>query len=186
MGSVHVFVRSGTSWSLEAQFGNLAEGFGLSVAVDGDTMAVGAPLSAPAGSTLVFVRSGTSWSQQANLVADYPLTGDGFGTDVALEGDKLLVGAGLADKLTGAAYVFARSGTSWTQQAKLGASDPQPSAGFGSSVALDAGQALVGAPANDHTAGTDAGAAFVFGPGLLLPGERSHPPVSMVSPTRRP
>ncbi len=187
VGSVHVFVRSGTSWALQERLGDLAEGIGVSVAVDGDTMALGAPLSPSSGATLVFVRSGTDWSQQANLGADFPLAGDGFGSSVSLEGDKLLVGASLADKLTGAAYVFARSGTSWTQQAKLGAGDPQTSASFGASVALDAGQGLVGAPANDHAAGTDAGAAYVYGPGLL--GRREPgppPPVSSISARRRP
>ena len=102
-----------------------------------------------AGAVYVFTRSGTSWSQQAELTASDAAANDGFGSSVALSGDTALVGAagktvgGQSD--AGAVYVFTRSGTSWTQQAELTASDAAAGDNFGCSVALSGDTALVGA-----------------------------------------
>ena len=98
----------------------------------GDTALVGAygndVGSGAIGSVYAFARTGTTWSQQQMLTASdgARLVGSGFGTNVALSGDTALVGdAEWWDPVAppGAAYVFTRTGTAWTQQQRLTASD---------------------------------------------------------------
>ncbi len=177
--------------------------FGFSVAISGDTVVVGANLEdgsatgvngvvnelAPdAGAAYVFVRSGTTWSQQAYLKTSQVTAGDLFGTSVAVAGDTVVVGAtledgsatgvnGSVDELAsgaGAAYVFVRSGTTWSQQARLKASQARANDYFGRSVASSGDTVVVGAPEENGSAtgvnGTlderalaaGAGAAYVF------------------------
>lgn len=174
-GSVYVFVRDGMgAWSQQAklvpsQSSNVLN-FGRAVDISGDTVVVGAlnddsPGALDSGAVYVFNRSVSSWTQQARLTASDAQTGDGLGFDVAIEGDTLLAGADMGDddvrgqSDSGAAYVFTRSGPTWTEAAKLTASDSQAGDALGFAVALDGGSALVGA----HTAGsTTAGAAYIF------------------------
>jgi hypothetical protein len=105
----------------------------------------------------VFGRSGTAWSQQAELTASDGASVDSFGNSVALSGDTALIGAPTGNR-TGAAYVFGRSGTTWSQQAKLTASDGAFDDLFGYSVALSGDSALIGA--------TGKNVAYVFGRSL--------------------
>jgi len=192
-GAVYVFVRSGAMWAQQAhlQASNaVANGwFGRTVAVSGDTVIVGAANEASgSGGAYVFVRSGTTWTQQAHLQASNAGTGDNFGTFVAVSGDTVVVGAPFeASNATGvngngannsangagAAYVFVRSGTTWTQQAYLKASNTDAGDRFGWTVAVSGDTLVVGAPYEDSTAtGVDgdettnaagqAGAAYVF------------------------
>jgi hypothetical protein len=140
------------------------------------------------GAAYVFTRSGGVWSQQAYLKASNTGAGDVFGWAVSLSGDTLVVGAdGEASNATGvdgdqadnsaidsgAAYVFTRSGTTWSQQAYLKASNTEASDLFGDAVSLSGDTLLVGAVAEDsHAAGVngdeadnsalDSGAAYVF------------------------
>lgn len=164
-GSANVFVRQGSNWIWQAQL--LAEdaaagdNLGSSVSLEGDTALVGAQRDVDAGSdsgsAYVFVRSGTSWSQEAKLVAGDAGSGDYFGVSVSLDADTALVGAHLDDdgsSSSGSAYVFVRSGNSWSQQAKLLAADAHQSALLGYSVSLDGDTALVGA--------FGGGAAYIF------------------------
>ncbi|MCZ7684310.1 MAG: hypothetical protein M5U28_38260 [Sandaracinaceae bacterium] len=174
-GSAYVFVRSGPTWTeqarLEASDGAAGDIFGASVALDGDTALVGAigddtSRGTNAGSAYVFVRSGPTWTEQARLEASDGATNDVFGASVALDGDSALVGMRWDDTARGAdagsAYVFVRSSTTWTEQAKLEASDGAAYDYFGTSVALDGDTALVGADGDDTGRGGDAGSAYVF------------------------
>ncbi len=172
-GSAYVFVRSGATWSeqahLTASDGASNDYFGYSVALSGDTALVGAyqdqvGVNVKQGSVYVFVRSGTAWTQQAKLTASDGAAGDLFGSSVALSGDTALVGAYMdnASGAQGSAYVFTRSGTTWTQQAKLTASDGATSDYFGISVGLSSDTALVGAYKDDVGTRTDQGSAYVF------------------------
>lgn len=176
-GSVYVFVRSGTSWSQQAELtapdGAPYDSFGSSVALSGDTALVGAMadqvgVSDEQGSAYVFIRSGTTWTQQAHLTASDGAARDWFGYSVALVGDTALVGAMLDDEMfkinQGSAYVFARKVATWTQQARLTASDSAAEDYFGSSVALsgDGRLALVGARLDDVGANGDQGSAYVY------------------------
>ena len=77
------------------------------------------------GSAYIFTRSGANWSEQAKLLPnDGEANADQFGFSVAISGDYAIVGARLNDERTGAdfagsAYIFTRSNTSWSEQAKL-------------------------------------------------------------------
>src|SRR5262245_60340160 len=174
-GSAYVFVRSGTVWTQQAKLvasDYAAEDqFGSGVSISGDTAVIGAQRDdhageQTAGSAYVFVRSGTVWTQQAKLVASDPAVGDQFGSGVSISGDTAVIGAQLDDQAgeldAGSAYVFVRSGTSWTQQAKLVASDAAAADRLGISVAVAGDTAAVGARADDHVGGVDAGSAYVF------------------------
>jgi FG-GAP repeat len=174
-GSAFVFVRSGTSWSqqqkLEASDAAGGDVFGFSVAISGETIAVGAVgddgAAGPGqGSAYVFVRSAGVWSQQQKIEAADAAAGDQFGNSVAIDGETIVVGAvndaGAAGVFQGSAYVFVRSGTSWSQQQKLEASDAAAGDQFGNSVALSGETVVVGAPSDDGAAGITQGSAYVF------------------------
>ena len=174
-GSAYVFVRIGAAWSQQAKLtaGDAAafDYFGYAVAVSGNTAVIGAPYDddggsdSDSGSTYVFVRSGTTWSQQAKLVAsDAVAADDAFGYAVAVSGDTAVIGAYQDDDTasnSGSAYVFVRSGTTWSQQAKLTASDAAASDYFGYSVAVDGNTAVIGASLDDDD-GSTSGSAYVF------------------------
>ncbi len=172
-GSAYVFVRSGASWSQQAKLtaGDAAAGdeFGYSVAISGDTAMVGAYADddggSESGSAYVFVRSGASWSQQAKLTAGDAAADDWFGFSVAISGDTAVAGANGDDDAgaySGSAYVFVRSGASWSQQTKLTAGDAAADNEFGYSVAISGDTAVVGAHLDDD-GGSDSGSAYAFG-----------------------
>ena len=171
-GSAYVFVRSGSVWTEEAKLtasdGAAVDYFGVSVSVSGDTAVVGAwsgdGIVADSGSAYVFVRSGTTWSEQAELTASDGAADDWFGFAVSVSGDTAVVGADYDDDNgmnSGSAYVFVRSGTTWTEQAKLTASDGAATDVFGRSVSVSGDAAVLGARLDDDN-GTDSGSAYVF------------------------
>lgn len=156
-GAVYVFVRNGDNWNHQAklvssQIEPFSE-FGGAVAIDGDTLVVGAtfddgPGGSSQGSIYVFSRSGSSWTHQARLQASDGDAFDFLGGSVALDGDSAIAGARRAEGLMGgfrhgAAYIFTRNGTSWSQQAKLTAPDAMDEDELGYAVALDGDTALV-------------------------------------------
>jgi MYXO-CTERM domain-containing protein len=162
-GAAYVFVRSGATWTQQAKLlaadGSAGDSFGRSVSVAGDTAVVGAPgRDSLTGGAYVFVRSGTAWSQQATLLASDGAAGDYVGRSVSVAGDTTVVGAPGRDSLTGGAYVFVRIGTTWSQQAKLLASDVAAYDQFGVSVSVSADTAVVGANAKNSFTG----AAYAF------------------------
>jgi FG-GAP repeat len=171
-GSTYVFARNGASWTQQAKLtaadGEDADQFGNSIALAANTLLVGANLDddngPDAGSAYVFERAGTSWTQQAKLTAADGAESDNFGGSVSLVADTALVGAfndGDLGAASGSAYLFARTGASWTQQAKLTAADGASIDLFGVSVALSGGTALVGALGDDDL-GSSSGSAYVF------------------------
>ncbi|MCB9904734.1 MAG: FG-GAP repeat protein [Planctomycetes bacterium] len=153
--------------------------------IDGDQNNQGAGYS---GAVYVFLRSGTTWAQQAYVKASNTDSVDQFGASLALAGDRLLVGAFLEDggstgvaghgpdnsaNDSGAAYLFERSGTTWSQKAYIKASNTNASDWFGHSVALGPDYAVVGATQEDGGFGginsfsfdnsaSNAGAAYVY------------------------
>ena len=153
--------------------------------VDGD----GSDNSAvDSGGAYVFVRGGTNWAQQAYLKASNTGAGDYFGESVAVSGDTVVVGAEGEDSnatgvngnasddsaaIAGAAYVFVREGTNWSQQAYLKASNTESADSFGFAVAISDDTVLVGSLGEDSSAGgvngnqnnnnaSGSGAAYVF------------------------
>ncbi|MDO8749562.1 MAG: prepilin-type N-terminal cleavage/methylation domain-containing protein [Dehalococcoidia bacterium] len=174
-GSAYVYVRSGGAWSQQAKLtasdGAARDEFGLSVAISGDTAVVGAysadvGSNGNQGSAYVFVRSGGAWTQQAKLAASDGAVSDWFGFSVAISGDTAVVAAKTDDVGSnadqGSAYVFVRSGTTWSQQAKLTASDGAAEDYFGVSVAISGDTAVVGAYWDDVGSNTEQGSAYLF------------------------
>lgn len=184
-GAAYVFVRSGTTWTQQAYLKSStagSKGFGNSVAIDEDTLAIGASsensastgingsetgTGAPiSGAVYIFTRSGTTWSQQAYIKASNAESADEFGASVALNGDTLAVGAPGEDSAAtgiggnqgdnsvsarGASYVFTHSGSTWSQQAYVKASNTSGAANFGHSVSLAGNTMAVGSPGTDTT-----------------------------------
>jgi hypothetical protein len=171
-GSAYVFTRTGITWTQQAKLlasdGAVADQFGCSVSLDGDTALIGANCDndngAYSGSAYVFIRTGTTWTQQAKLLPSDGAAYDVFSYCVALDGDTALIGAYGDDDngdLSGSAYVFTRTGTTWTQQTKLLASDGAVGDYFGFAVTLSDDSALIGAY-NDDDNGANSGSAYVF------------------------
>jgi hypothetical protein len=163
-GTAYFFTRTGTTWTQQAKVvasDKAAEDlFGSEVELSADgSIAFIAALSESDGATVkngavyAFVRSGAGWVEQAKLLADDKADQDNFGSSVALSAnaDIVLIGAyKKSDAPTtqnGAAYVFARSGATWTQQVKLLAETRDTQDYFGISVGLsaDGNTALIGA-----------------------------------------
>ena len=174
-GSAYVFVRSAAVWDLQAHVaaadGAAGDRFGSAVAISGDTIAVGAPYdyvgaNSGQGSAHVFVRSGGTWSQQQQLTASGGAASDRFGNSVAISGDTVVVGAPDDDVGAninqGAAYLFLRSGATWSQQQQLTATDGLAVDNFGWSVAISGDTVAVGAPSHDVGASADQGSAYVL------------------------
>jgi hypothetical protein len=163
-GAVYVFTRSGTTWTQQAKLtppdGIPADEFGFSVDLAGDTTVIGASYAGNgwSGKAYVFIRTGTTWAYEATVTASDGQPEDQFGWSVAISGDTTVIGSVYDDERTGSAYVFTRSGTTWTQQAKLMASDAALEDAFGVSVAIDQDTIVVGAGWKD----TFIGAAYIY------------------------
>ena len=171
-GAAYIFERSGSLWlqrmKLTAEDAKAGDLFGNAVAMDGETVVVGAPgadVAGPeAGAAYVFVQAGDEWVQQAKLIGDDIGIFDRFGSVVSVYGDTAVVGAAGKDEVgtdSGAAYVFVRNGGTWTQQAKLVPQDAVPGDLFGFAVSVYGEHILVGAYQSD-AAGPDTGAAYLF------------------------
>ena len=184
-GAAYVFTRkAGTDeWEqqayLKASNGEGGDKFGSDVAIDGDTIVVGAETEdgesnskSTSGAVYVFVRNGTTWTEQQILRASDAAIGDWFGSDVAISGDTIVVGAWKENQ----AFVFTRSAGVWTQQQILTGSNTESGDSFGRDVTIDGDTIVVGAFAEDSaatgingdeddnsaSANGGAGAAYVF------------------------
>lgn len=139
----------GASASLAPRQAQPGSGFGHAIAVDGDTVVVGAPQSdAGRGAVYVFVRDGKSWRETSRLVASNRAANDAFGQSVAISAGTIVVGASGQDARgfnTGAAYIFQLEKAGWVESAKLLPASAQD-VHFGWSVAVDGDTLAVGAP----------------------------------------
>ncbi|MFC2014605.1 hypothetical protein ACFLUP_01270 [Chloroflexota bacterium] len=97
-------------------------------------------------------------SGEDKVTASDGATGDGFGFDVSVFGDTMVVGARYENNDTGAAYVYVHGESGWVEQTKLTASDGEPGDGFGYAVSVSANNIVVGAYGDDDYFG----AAYVF------------------------
>ena len=197
-GAAYVFTRSAdnSGWEqtakLTASGGAADDEFGISVAVDGDTMVIGAPgTTSDTGAAYVFTKPGTDanddgsidwedWASliavdkaalTANLTASDGLVDDKFGISVAVDGNVVMVGASAGDRTdtggntiidSGAAYVFTRVSGVWGQKAKLTAADGAANDEFGISVAIDGDTVVVGAHKHEVNGDLDAGGVYVY------------------------
>lgn len=174
---VYVYVRSGSTWTLQRTLTSPTADvessrllFGGSLALEGDTLAVGTPEEDDeaaglmnSGSVFVFVRSGSTWTLQEKLTASDAKDSDFFGYSVAISGDDLIVGSPIGHyERPGAAYVFTRSGSKWTEQPKLMASDSAAANLFGLSVAINGDRLIVGAPSTYRSDEPKLDSAYIF------------------------
>lgn len=171
-GSATVFQRIESAWLPQAKLVSpIAESgdlFGWSVAIDGDTIVVGAPGADPSGvnsgAAYVFHRVNGIWGPAIELHVSDGDPGDQFGAAVAISGLTAVVGAPLDDddgSAAGSTYVFQRFNNSWSIQTKLSPQDPSATALFGWSVDVSEDIAVIGAYGSDLL-GTDSGCAYIF------------------------
>jgi hypothetical protein len=172
ISTAHVFKLNGEKWIRQAKLTpnefDPSNEFGWSVFVDNGYAIIGAPSEDNnTGSVYVFKQSGSTWTQQAKLTADNGTENDRFGSSVSLDGDTALIGAPSPSTLfddetkPGSAYIFKRTGSTWTEQAKLTATNGAKNDWFGCSVSLDGDTALIGAKKDDNN-GSGSGSAYVF------------------------
>ena len=174
-GAAYIFTRSGSTWTQQAKISpNIAEHqFGYYVAMnrDGTYVAINAPeYNSFTGRTFVYSRSGSTWTSQGTLDPSDVASGDRVSyVDINADGDYVVQGVWRDDDDgdgSGSAYIFTRSGSTWTQQAKLTASDAQASDNFGKcSINDDGDLVIIGSYSEDGGPGnpiTGAGAAYIF------------------------
>jgi FG-GAP repeat len=170
-GSAYVFSRVDANWvecqKLVAPDAASGDRFGCSVAIDNNTIVIGAyGDDGQAGSASVFVRNDSNWVFQQKLTASDAESADFFGYSVAIDNNIIIIGAPKDDYSSvadiGSAYLYQRQGATWLEQSILRASDGGSSHYFGFSVALDANWAVIGAYEGDTNVVSGAGAAYVF------------------------
>lgn len=177
-GTLHVFVRSGSTWSHQEQLfatdGSASDslgGYGSGVSISGDTIVAGArndqvgPNTAQ-GSAYVFVRSGAAWTEQAKLVAADGSSIDNFGQSVSIAGDTVAVGVPQDDFGTainpGTVRVFSRVAAAWSEVALLTPPNVSSNLRFGASVSAFADSILAGATGASSGNAALIGAAYIF------------------------
>ena len=170
-GAVYVF-RLGTNWAeqqkLRAADGAAGDRLGSALDVSGLTIAAGAPnddgAGVDTGAVYVFTWAGITWVEQQKLAAADASADDRFGQSVALSGDTVATGASTDDsgtKNAGSLYVFQRDATTWSEQARLTATDVGADDWFGRAVALS-GNTLAGGMPFDDDSGRDSGSVVVL------------------------
>ena len=173
-GAAYVFVRSGTKWTQQqklacpAPCGNASD-FSLSMSLSGNTLLVGARGHAGAagtgtGAAHIFVRKGTTWNLQQILSPKTLKKGDRFGYAGSVDGNTAVVGAIDDDTWgtsAGAAYIFDRAGTTWTQTAKVLPCDLKKDYWFGHEILLRGNVLFIGVWA-DSSPGSGTGSVYVY------------------------
>jgi hypothetical protein len=197
-GAAYVFVRHGSKWQRQAYlkpqptylYATTQAHFGRAVAISGDTIVVGAPVKSGSyhgGFANVFVRIGSTWTRQALLTSSDGATDGEFGAAVAIDGDRIVVGAHRENDggpgvhpdpsiylvQSGSAYLFERQASTWVVEAQLKASNPGIFDHFGGTIAIADDLVVLGARDEDgagtvvggdggNDAALDAGAGYVF------------------------
>ncbi len=160
-GAVYVYVRDGGgTWTfqqkLSASDATSSARFGSSVAIEGDTILVGARLARETpllpGKVYVFTRTNDVWTEVQRLLPSVAPNSGQFGFSVALDGDRFIVGAP-GQSVGGAAFIFTRTLGVWSEQQRIPYGGTSGNHRFGESVAIDGPRVVIGAP------------------GSLLPGE---------------
>jgi len=171
-GAAYIFERTHAGWiqreMLVPSDGRTADRFGCAVSIGGNYAIVGSYWDDDngnnSGSAYIFKYDVTGWTQEAKLTASDAAKDDWFGYAVSISGNYAVVGAVLDNNNSvneGSVYVFRRSGSSWTQQAKLVGGDVKAHDEFGGSVCLDGNHVIVGAIGDDDIE-EYAGAAYIF------------------------
>lgn len=171
-GEVTVFRRTGGSWQEETILipeDGIGGDYGFAVAVDGDVAAIGAPSRngavASTGAVYVYRYNGSEWIEEDLLEGSDLSLQALFGSDIVIEGDRMLISAFNADDSTsnqaGKLYIFDYDGAGWNESAVLQSNSSNNIANLGVSVDLEGEWAVGGAPLDNELRG-GAGAAFVY------------------------
>lgn len=159
-GAAYVYVYSAGNWVLQQRIVGadlVADAsFGEYVAIDGDTIVVGADNMPGGGAAYVFARSGIVWTESQKLVSSQP-SPQLFGASVAIDGDWILVGAYASEHAT----FFHNDAGVWNEFQTVTNPDGPDQDFFGYSAEIDGDYALIGSPAADQM-GTSRGAAYVY------------------------
>jgi hypothetical protein len=172
-GAAYVFRFDGKGWSQEAKLlpddGAGGDQFGNAVDIDGEVAIVGSASDDDAGQSsgaaYVFRYAAGEWSQEQKLIPAAFSPGDQVGVAVALDGALAVVTApGTDDQGTqsGSAFVFRRTGGTWTEEQEIRAGDGRTGDFFGNDADVAGDVIVVGAVFDDGPAGIDAGSAYVF------------------------
>lgn len=172
IGSAYVYRYDGSSWNLDqkltAMDGAIGDRFGISVAVDGNVIVVGAELGdfavANSGSAYIYRYNGATWDSEGEIGASDGALSDNFGGSVSVSGGTIVVGARFDDDTgisSGSAYVYTYVGPGWVEDAKLNAFDGAGGDQFGFSVGVSGNTAIVGSPFDDD-GGSSSGSAYVY------------------------
>ena len=166
IGSAYIFKREEETWieqqKLTSSDGELWDCFGMSASLYGEYAIIGGwGDNDYTGSVYVFKRTGSTWNEEAKLTASDGVPGDRLGVSVSTNGEYAIIGSCHNEGWAGAAYIFKRSGTTWSEEQKLTASDGEPGDCFGVSVPIDGDCIIVGAY-DDDDSGAHSGSAYVF------------------------
>ena len=177
-GGAYVFRLAGGVWSQEAKLvapgGLSGDTFGNTVAMDGNVAAVTAVSAdcllggGTCGAAFMFRHDGANWDNGFKLTASDQTAGDGFGTSVAVDSGRVIIGAkgvdcGLSFVNCGAAYLYEFDGNSWTDEVRLTARIQSEADAFGQSVGISGDLAVVGVQKDDCAGGiADCGSLVVF------------------------
>ena len=171
-GSAYIFRRDSTGWVQEAKLtpadGTENDLLGMSVSISDNRAVVSShhddDLGDASGSAYVFVRNGTNWTEEAKLIPGDGSADDNFGYSVCISDSHVVAGAYADDDngmSSGSAYIFSRKGTSWSELAKLVASDGEADDFFGLSVSLS-GDYCVSGVLGDNVNGFSSGSAYIY------------------------
>ncbi|MBC8205908.1 MAG: FG-GAP repeat protein [Kiritimatiellales bacterium] len=168
-GSAYIYERIDGVWTnvtkLTASDGGDLDAFGYSVSISGDHVIVGArdddDTGLDSGSVYIFERIAGTWTEVTKLTASDGAAGDSFSFSSATWGDYAIVGSPNHGNHTGAAYLFERSDGTWSEVAKLTASDGVADDSFGLTVSISDDYAIVGSY-NDDDNGYNSGSAYLF------------------------
>ena len=155
-GELFNYRQRGPKWNYEATTIPTAlptAKFGASVDIDGYTAVVGAPQYDNRGVAFIFEQdpNAETWSLKTQVEGAGTGTGDDFGSAVALDSGRLIVGAPDANSGKGAAYLFDQVGSSWIENIRIAPTDLASSAHFGTAVDIYKDAAVVGAPGMNAT-----------------------------------
>lgn len=171
-GSAYILTFDGSSWDETQKLVGIgigsSDGFGDAVAIDGDTIVIGTPgdddAGTNAGAAYIFTNIEGTWSQTAKLIAPPVVGGDNYASAVDIDGDTIVISASLTDTAgsnSGAAYIYRRIKGVWTYQTQLQSNDIAQFDRFGIDVAVSGNRVLIGADSDDDN-GSSSGSAYIF------------------------
>jgi len=171
-GSVYVYTRVGSTWTLQQTISNpspaVGDNFGENISLYQDTLVVGASQddtgAEDAGSVYVYTRTGSIWTLQQTINNPSPTSFDYFGNSVSLYGDTLVAfisSVSTGENSAGSVCIYKRTDGVWSLQQEINNPTPAMSDNFGYPVSLYENTLAVAAR-NDDTGASDTGSVYVY------------------------